>query len=139
MKQRLNIEMILRVWLMLLVLLTGAQLAGADTAPPLYTQVAGGEQEITIEKPISVDRLALEKGVRWVTVVRQNCLKKPYKLKPGMVHQDQQHPHRAHGAAKRPGHQFAGTASVPFPERGLSAALCPGRGQAQLAHPHRDL
>ena len=39
--------MALRVWLILLVLLTGAQLAGADTAPPLYTQVAGGEQEIT--------------------------------------------------------------------------------------------
>jgi L,D-transpeptidase ErfK/SrfK len=68
-----------------LVLLTGARLAGADTAPPLYTQVAGGEHEITIEKPISVDRLALEKGVRWVTLVRENFLKKPYKLKPGMV------------------------------------------------------
>ena len=38
-----------------------------------------------MEKPTSVDRLALEQGVRWVTVVRQNCLKKPYKLKPGMV------------------------------------------------------
>ncbi len=77
--------MALRAWLILLVLLTGAQLAGADTAPPLYTQVAGGEQEITIEKPTSVDRLALEQGVRCVTVVRQNGLKKPYKLKPGMV------------------------------------------------------
>jgi L,D-transpeptidase ErfK/SrfK len=77
--------MALRAWLILLVLLTGAQLASADTAPPLYQQVAGGEQEITIEKPISVDRLALEQGVRWETVARQNCLKKPYKLKPGMV------------------------------------------------------
>ena len=77
--------MALRAWLILLVLLTGAQLAGADTAPPLYTQVAGGEQEITIEKPTSVDRLALEQGVRWVSVVRENGLKKPYKLKPGMV------------------------------------------------------
>ena len=77
--------MALRAWIILLVLLTGAQLAGADTAPPLYTQVAGGEQEITIEKPTSVDRLALEQGVRWVSVVRQNGLKKPYKLKPGMV------------------------------------------------------
>jgi L,D-transpeptidase ErfK/SrfK len=85
MKQRLNIEMALRAWLILLVLLTGAQLAGADTAPPLYTKVAGGEREITLEKTISVDRLALEKGVRWATIVRQNCLKKPYKLKPGMV------------------------------------------------------
>jgi L,D-transpeptidase ErfK/SrfK len=85
MKLRLNIEMMLRVWLMVLVLLAGAQLAGAGSAPPLYTQVAGGEQAITIEKPISVDRFALEQGVRWATVVRQNYLKKPYKLKPGMV------------------------------------------------------
>ncbi len=85
MKQRLNIEMALRAWLILLVLLTGVQLAGADTAPPLYTQVAGGEHEITLEKRTSVDRLALEHGVRWVTVVRENCLKKPYRLKPGMV------------------------------------------------------
>jgi L,D-transpeptidase ErfK/SrfK len=75
----------LRVWLTVLVLLTGAQLAGADSAPPLYTQVAGSEHEITIEKAISVDRFALEQGVGWVSVVRQNSLKKPYKLKPGMV------------------------------------------------------
>jgi L,D-transpeptidase ErfK/SrfK len=73
------------VWLILLVLLTGARLAGAETVPPLYNQVSGGEQEITIEKPTSLSRLALEKGVRWVTVARENCLKKPYKLKPGMV------------------------------------------------------
>ena len=85
MKQRLNIEMALRVWLTLLVLLTGAQMSRADTAPPLYQQVAGGEQEIEIDKPASLSRLALEKGVRWETVVRQNGLKKPYKLKPGMV------------------------------------------------------
>jgi L,D-transpeptidase ErfK/SrfK len=85
MKQRLNIKMAFRACLILVVLLMGAQLAGADTAPPLYTQVAGGEQEITIEKPTSVDRLALEQGVRFVTVVRQNGLKKPYKLKRGAV------------------------------------------------------
>jgi L,D-transpeptidase ErfK/SrfK len=85
MKQRLNIEMALRVWLIFVVLLAGARLASAQTAPPLYHQVAGGEQEIVVEKPTSVDRLALEKGVRWVTVVRENCLKKPYKLTPGMV------------------------------------------------------
>jgi L,D-transpeptidase ErfK/SrfK len=85
MKQRLSIEMALRAWIILLVLLMGAQLAGADSAPPLYTQVAGGEQKITIEKRISVDRLALEQGVRFVTVVRENGLKKPYTLKPGAV------------------------------------------------------
>ena len=77
--------MALRAWLILFVLLTGTHLAGADTAPPLYTQLAGGEQEITVEKRTSVDRLALEQGVGWVTVVRQNGLKKPYKLTPGMV------------------------------------------------------
>ena len=38
-----------------------------------------------MEKATSVDRFALVQGVRWVSVVRQNCLKKPYKLKPGMV------------------------------------------------------
>lgn len=71
--------------MILLVLLTVLQPAGAETAPPLYTQVAGGEKEITIEKPIHIQRLALEQGVSWVSVVRQNGLKKPYKLKPGMV------------------------------------------------------
>jgi len=77
--------MALRAWFILLVLLTGVQLAAADTAPPLYTLVAGGEKEITIEKPTNVQRLALQQGVGWVSVVRQNGLKKPYRLKPGMV------------------------------------------------------
>jgi L,D-transpeptidase ErfK/SrfK len=77
--------MALRVWLIVSILLAGVELAGAQTAPPLYHQVAGGEQEIVIEKRTSVDRFALEQGVRWVTIVRQNSLKKPYKLKPGMV------------------------------------------------------
>jgi L,D-transpeptidase ErfK/SrfK len=85
MKQRLNIEMALRVWLILLVLLTGARLASADSAPPLYHEVAGGEESVEVQKPTSLSRLALEKGVRWETVVRQNGLKKPYKLRPGMV------------------------------------------------------
>ena len=77
--------MALRVWLIVSVLLAGVQLAGAQTAPPLYHQVAGGEQEIVVEKRTSVDRFALEQGVSWGSVVRGNCLKKPYKLKPGMV------------------------------------------------------
>jgi L,D-transpeptidase ErfK/SrfK len=77
--------MALRVWLIVLVLLTWVRLAGADSAPPLYHLVAGGEEAVEIQKPISVDRLALEKGVRWEAVVRQNGLKKPYKIKPGMV------------------------------------------------------
>jgi L,D-transpeptidase ErfK/SrfK len=77
--------MALRVWFIVSVLLAGVQLAGAQTAPPLYHLVSGGEQEITVEKTISVDRFALEQGVSWESVVRANHLKKPYKLKPGMV------------------------------------------------------
>jgi L,D-transpeptidase ErfK/SrfK len=77
--------MAVRVWLILLALLTGARLAGAETAPPLYNRVAGGEQEITIEKPTDLSRLALERGVRSAAVIRLNGLKKPYKLKPGQV------------------------------------------------------
>jgi L,D-transpeptidase ErfK/SrfK len=85
MKQRLNIEMALRLWLILLVLLTGARLAAADSVPPLYHQVAGGEGEFEVVKPITLNRLALEKGVRWPVIARQNHLKKPFKLQPGMV------------------------------------------------------
>ena len=40
-------------------------------------QGAGGEREITSETPTTVDRLALEKGVRRVSVVRESGLKKP--------------------------------------------------------------
>ena len=86
-----------------------------------------------------MSRLALEKGVRWVTVVRQNCLKKPYKLKPGMVL-------KINNTHIVPAELQNGLViNLPelhlyhFQQRGLSAALCPGRGQAQLAHPHRDL
>ena len=62
MKQRLIIEMIRRVWLILLVLLMVAQLASAQGAPPLYRQVAGGEEEIEVVKGVSLSRLALERG-----------------------------------------------------------------------------
>jgi L,D-transpeptidase ErfK/SrfK len=85
MKQRLIIEMIRRVWLILLVLLMGAQLASAQGAPPLYRQVAGGEEEIEVVKGVSLSRLALERGLRWWVVAWQNHLKKPYKLTPGMM------------------------------------------------------
>ena len=85
MKQRWNIKMAVRVWLILVVLLSGAWLANAASAPPLYTQVAGGEEALEVGKPTSVNRLALEKGLRWEALVRSCGLKKPYKLKPGMV------------------------------------------------------
>jgi L,D-transpeptidase ErfK/SrfK len=73
-----------RVWLILLVLLTSAQLAVAGD-PPLYHQVAGGESEFELVKRVSLYRLALERGLRWWVLAWQNHLKKPYKLKPGMV------------------------------------------------------
>jgi L,D-transpeptidase ErfK/SrfK len=85
MKPRLNIEMTRRVWLILLILLTGARLANAETAPPLYHQVAGGEAAVEVVKGVSLSRLALERGLRWWVVPWQNHLKKPYKLEPGMV------------------------------------------------------
>jgi L,D-transpeptidase ErfK/SrfK len=77
--------MALRVWLILVMLLTGARLAWADSAPPLYHQVAGGEEAVEVVKPITINRIALEKGMRWPVVARQNGLKSPYKLKPSMV------------------------------------------------------
>jgi L,D-transpeptidase ErfK/SrfK len=76
--------MVLRAWLIVLVLLTGVYAApAADTAPPLYQQVAGGEEKITVAKRTNVANLALEKGMRWTVVVGQNHLKKPYRVNPG--------------------------------------------------------
>ena len=69
---------------MVLVLLTGAHVAAAtDSAPPLYHQVAGGEETVAVTHRTSVTPLALERGVRWTVVVGQNHLKKPYRLYPG--------------------------------------------------------
>jgi L,D-transpeptidase ErfK/SrfK len=85
MKPRLIIEMIRRVWLILLILLTGAQLASAGSAPPLYHQVAGGRTEVVVTKGDTLAHLALVKGVRWWVVAWHNHLKKPYKLKPGTI------------------------------------------------------
>jgi hypothetical protein len=52
--------MVLRVWLIVLVLLTGAQsMAAAEVAPPLYHQVAGGEERVEVAKRTSVTKLAL--------------------------------------------------------------------------------
>lgn len=70
-------------WLILLVLLIGAQAAvAADVAPPLYNQVAGGEEKVEVAKRTNIANLALERGVRWTVVVGQNRLKKPYRLEP---------------------------------------------------------
>jgi L,D-transpeptidase ErfK/SrfK len=76
--------MMLRVWFIVLVLLTLAHAAvAADTAPPLYHQVAGGEETVEVAKRTNVANLALERGMRWTVVVGQNHLKKPYRLNPG--------------------------------------------------------
>jgi L,D-transpeptidase ErfK/SrfK len=76
--------MVARIWLIVLVLLTGASAAvAADIAPPLYHQVAGIEETVSVEKRTNVANLALERGVRWTVVVGQNHLKKPYRLNPG--------------------------------------------------------
>jgi L,D-transpeptidase ErfK/SrfK len=73
-----------RACLIVLVLLTWAcAAAAADSAPPIYNQVAGGEETVEVAKRTSVANLALERGVRWTVVVGQNCLKKPYRLNPG--------------------------------------------------------
>ncbi|MFA5110532.1 MAG: L,D-transpeptidase [Desulfobaccales bacterium] len=78
--------MIRKVWLVLMVLLLAAVAdAAPDAAPPLYQQLAGGETEIHVEKGMTIGRMAARNGVRWATVVRQNHLKKPFKLNPGMV------------------------------------------------------
>lgn len=53
--------------------------------PPLYVQIMGGEEEIEVPPKKTLSRLALEKGVQWTVVARDNGLKKPYRLKAGMV------------------------------------------------------
>jgi L,D-transpeptidase ErfK/SrfK len=69
---------------MVLVLMAGVGAAAAsDTAPPLYSQVAGGEETVAVAKRTGVAQLALERGMRWTVVVGQNRLKKPYRLNAG--------------------------------------------------------
>jgi L,D-transpeptidase ErfK/SrfK len=53
--------------------------------PPLYQQVAGGEEDYVVPSGTTLNRLALEKGVQWQVVARLNGLEKPYRLKAGMV------------------------------------------------------
>jgi L,D-transpeptidase ErfK/SrfK len=75
--------MMLKFWLMLLVLLTATcAVAAAEVAPPLYNQVAGGEERVQVEKRTNVANLALERGMRWTVVVGQNRMKKPYRVNP---------------------------------------------------------
>jgi L,D-transpeptidase ErfK/SrfK len=69
--------------LIMFLVLTSPALAAS--APPLYHQVSGGEEEYEVSGQTSLGILAAEKGVKWTVVARQNGLKSPYKLKKGMV------------------------------------------------------
>ena len=71
-------------WLMSLILLVSVP-AAATPQGPLYRRVDGGEEEVTVAKRQTLGLLAAGKGVKWTVVARQNGLKKPYKLKEGMV------------------------------------------------------
>ena len=80
------------LWLIFLLFWTEAVAAAPPPAVPpalpppvLYQQVAGGEEEVEVPPKTTLNRLALEKGVQWQVVARHNNMKKPYKLKPGMV------------------------------------------------------
>lgn len=66
-------------------LAVAATTGGPEVEINLYQKLAGGDEEYLVEKPISVNRLAQEKGLRWEVVARQNKLKKPYRLKKGMA------------------------------------------------------
>jgi L,D-transpeptidase ErfK/SrfK len=59
--------------------------AGPEVGIDLYQKLGGCDEAYVVEKQITVNRLALERGLRWPVVVRQNQLKKPYRLKTGMT------------------------------------------------------
>lgn len=77
--------------LIFLLFWAGAATAAPVPVPPvldppvLYQQVAGGKEEVEVPPRTTLNRLALEKGLQWRVVARDNNLPKPYRLKPGMV------------------------------------------------------
>jgi L,D-transpeptidase ErfK/SrfK len=72
-------------WLLLILLLTALKPVGAaPSPPPLYHQVVGGEEIHEVRAKETLNRIALEKSLKWTALARRNGLKKPYKLKPGM-------------------------------------------------------
>ncbi len=79
------------LWLIFLLFWAGAATAAPVPVPPvldppvLYQQVAGGKEEVEVPPRTTLNRLALEKGLQWRVVARDNNLPKPYRLKPGMV------------------------------------------------------
>ncbi len=68
-----------------LSLLLWAGALNAATKPPLYHLVAGGEEDYEATGPTNLTRLALEKGEYLHVLLRHNKLKKPFKIKKGMV------------------------------------------------------
>jgi L,D-transpeptidase ErfK/SrfK len=73
-------------WLSIILLWTIANpLGAAPNPPPLDHQVAGGEEYCEVSKKTTLGLLAAEKGVKWTVVAKHNCLKKPYKISPGMI------------------------------------------------------
>jgi L,D-transpeptidase ErfK/SrfK len=92
MKQRWIFEMARLVFLTLFMLLLLVPVATPEaatpetpSAPPLYRQVVGGEEVCEVPPKTSLGILAAEKGLKWTVVARHNGLKKPYKIKKGMV------------------------------------------------------
>jgi L,D-transpeptidase ErfK/SrfK len=51
----------------------------------LYQQVAGGIEDHLVKRGETLTFLALKKGVQWQVLARLNDLKKPYRIKAGMV------------------------------------------------------
>lgn len=82
----MNLKPVSSVWLIILLCWAGgAAAAVAPNSLVLYQLVSGGEEEIEVPPRTTLNRLALEKGVQWQVVARHNDLKKPYRLKPGMI------------------------------------------------------
>jgi len=71
--------------ILMLLLTTVGPAAAASSPPPLYRLVTGGEEEVLVPKKTDLGLLAAAKGVKWTVVAKQNGLKKPYKISPGLV------------------------------------------------------
>jgi L,D-transpeptidase ErfK/SrfK len=76
-------------WVLPWLCLPGAGLAAVSrpalAPPPLYQQVAGGEEDCQVPAKTTLSLLAAAKGVKWTVVAKHNGLGKPYKITPGMV------------------------------------------------------
>jgi L,D-transpeptidase ErfK/SrfK len=75
------------IWLILIFcwVWTAAAAGPPPNLAPLYEQVIGGEEGCVVPPKTSLNRLALEKGVQWRVVAKNNNLTEPYRLKAGMV------------------------------------------------------